>query len=128
MMQGLTIVETIIVFYLFTFFFILQLVDGCYTINVTKEDVGYNRYTEWQWGVRLEIEARVKEQGTNVYLNATTQTLQFQQYDIKLEIEGADKFKPGLPYNGKVSNSAVNQCKNLLQSAKHSMIFIKLSC
>lgn len=36
------------------------------------------------------------------YLNATKQTQTFQQYDVQLSIEGPDKYKPGLPYNGKV--------------------------
>lgn len=81
----------------------MQLVDGCYTIDVTRADVGYDRYDKWQWGTRLEIAARVREQGTGVYLNATTETLQFQQYDIELKIEGPEKFKPGLSYNAKVS-------------------------
>lgn len=49
---------------LLCFSVILQLEDGCYTINVSRSDVGYDRYTEYQWGVNLEIEARVKEQGT----------------------------------------------------------------
>ena len=42
----------------------MQLVDGCYTIDVTKADVGYDRYSTFQYGVRLEINARVKEQGS----------------------------------------------------------------
>ena len=36
------------------------------------------------------------------YLNATDEVLYFQQYNIKLDLEGPKKFKPGLPYNAKV--------------------------
>ncbi|XP_067934596.1 ovostatin-like isoform X3 [Watersipora subatra] len=79
------------------------LVDGCYTVNVSRRDVGYDRYSTYQYNVRLVIEARVKEQGTGDYLNATAQTLYFQQYDIQLKLEGPDRFKPGLPYNAKLT-------------------------
>ncbi|XP_067934592.1 alpha-2-macroglobulin-like protein 1 [Watersipora subatra] len=79
------------------------LVGGCYTVNVSRRDVGYDRYSEYQYNVRLVIEARVKEQGTGDYLNATAQTLYFQQYDIQLNLEGPDGFKPGLPYNARLT-------------------------
>ncbi|XP_067934593.1 ovostatin-like [Watersipora subatra] len=78
------------------------LLDGCYSVNVSREDVGYSRYRRFKYGVKLIIEARVREQGTGAYLNATSQVLTFQEYDVNLEMEGSDKFKPGLPYNAKV--------------------------
>ena len=36
------------------------------------------------------------------YLNATGHTLYFQEFDVKITLEGPKKFKPGLPYNAKV--------------------------
>ncbi|XP_067935022.1 murinoglobulin-2-like [Watersipora subatra] len=79
------------------------LVDGCYTVNVSRQDVGYDRYSTYQYSVRLVIETRVKEQGTGDYLDAETQTLYFQRYDIQLKLEGPDRFKPGLSYNAKMT-------------------------
>jgi len=48
---------------------VLQLEDGCSTVTVSRTDLGWDRYTEWTWGVSINMEAQVKEKGTGIFLS-----------------------------------------------------------
>jgi len=39
-------------------------VNGCSTVNVSKNELGWNRYTQWTRRTSITMDAKVKEKGT----------------------------------------------------------------